>query len=49
VAEIVENGFNIVVLDLCLTISRWKVLEDGFEDGDDWHRKLQVLVDVFAK
>jgi len=35
VAEIVENGFNIVVPGLCLMISSWKVLEDGFEDGVD--------------
>jgi len=35
VADIVENGFNIVVPGLCLMISGWKVLEDGFEDGVD--------------
>jgi len=33
--KIVENGSKIVVPGLCQTISRRKVLEDGFEDGGD--------------
>jgi len=35
VVEIVVNGSNIEIPGLCLTISSWKVLEDGFEDGGD--------------
>jgi len=43
VVEIVENCSNIVVPGLCLMISSWKVLEDGFEDGGDSPIRLHVF------
>jgi hypothetical protein len=35
VVEVIENGLNSLFPGLCLKISRWKVLVDGFVDGGD--------------